>query len=936
MSQTLFGYSSTSGTQGPRGYPGRGISTVSVSGSTLTFTYTDSTTSSVIVPEFDPTQNINITGANNASKFSVANNSSTTIFDVNTSNGAVSSKNNVLDDGSSNASIAGNLIVSGNIGSYTSPTGIIYTSSVYCGGNFTSYDIHDPSAGSLTFFRGFTATDSALNNVLVLSGANSNVQISGTNSTSKFNVQNNSSTTLFNVNSTTGAVTTKSNTLDDGSGNVILANGPSSTCFVKLNSSNQVTYDTNTYLTTASISGYLTTSSASSTYQTISGMSSYLTTSTAASTYLPLTGGTTTGAVTISQNVSSASNFLTLNNTSTGNTSLVILTGTTGAYMTQQGSSPYNCQFYGGGAQNLFQFLKNLLVSGSGGTASTTAFQVQNTSGTAVFTVDNTTPAVTVASSFSQTGANTFSTGTGAISLNGATSVTGTNTFSTGTGAVSLNGAVSLASAISIASGYQSTAGPYINLTSTNTGTTNTLLSLNNNSNTAALTAGMISLTNTTAFGNTFINLVSGTATASTSTIQMSCGNGTTSQMGTILLTGATPVFTLNRAVTLGTNTLASGAITSTGLVTGVGLAAGTGTLTGTGAWTVTTGLLTSTAAGTAGSNSVRLALTNTTNSATSGTTVGVSWTATNAAGTAQQTGNSFYGPTGWTFQVPAATGVNNVLTLSNTQATAGAGTQLTFQGYTTSAQTATLGYNGSNFIVNTSILPSASYTYNLGGSGNPFSYVYASFFNSVWYDGVNTRGMLANWTGYSSSYAWSFAAQGSFGPNAYMFGSQIIPSADNSYTCGNASNRWSTIYAATSTINTSDSRTKTNIQPVSSSMGLTFINQLNPVSYTRIDGHNGRTHYGLIAQDIQTVLTNNSLTGENFAGYIYGTFPTGEGLTLPNGTVLSDYYGLRYEEFIAPMIKAIQDLSALVTTLQTTVATQATQITTLNAHVGI
>lgn len=49
----------------------------------------------------------------------------------------------------------------------------------------------------------------------------------------------------------------------------------------------------------ASISGYLLSSTASSTYQTISGMSSYLTTSTAATTYAPLASPTFTGTVTI-------------------------------------------------------------------------------------------------------------------------------------------------------------------------------------------------------------------------------------------------------------------------------------------------------------------------------------------------------------------------------------------------------------------------------------------------------------------------------------------------------------------------------------------------------------------------------------------------------------------------------------------------------------
>jgi hypothetical protein len=49
----------------------------------------------------------------------------------------------------------------------------------------------------------------------------------------------------------------------------------------------------------ASISGYLTSATASSTYQTISGMSSYLTVSTASSTYAPLASPTFTGTVTI-------------------------------------------------------------------------------------------------------------------------------------------------------------------------------------------------------------------------------------------------------------------------------------------------------------------------------------------------------------------------------------------------------------------------------------------------------------------------------------------------------------------------------------------------------------------------------------------------------------------------------------------------------------
>jgi hypothetical protein len=63
----------------------------------------------------------------------------------------------------------------------------------------------------------------------------------------------------------------------------------------------------------ASISGYLLSSTASSTYQTISGMSSYLTTATAATTYAPLASPTFTGTVTIPAGAS-ISGFATLAN----------------------------------------------------------------------------------------------------------------------------------------------------------------------------------------------------------------------------------------------------------------------------------------------------------------------------------------------------------------------------------------------------------------------------------------------------------------------------------------------------------------------------------------------------------------------------------------------------------------------------------------------
>ena len=130
-------------------------------------------------------------------------------------------------------------------------------------------------------------------------------------------------------------------------------------------------------------------------------------------------------------------------------------------------------------------------------------------------------------------------------------------------------------------------------------------------------------------------------------------------------------------------------------------------------------------------------------------------------------------------------------------------------------------------------------------------------------------------------------------------------------------------IYTHDGGVETSDIRFKENIQK--SLLGLDFILRLNPVSYKwkHVDKIietgiiNGveeviniyseenyiRTHYGLISQEVKTVLDNLKLSTDDFAGYIYEKD--------------KDKYGLRYTEFIAPLIKAVQELSKEVETLK-------------------
>ncbi len=66
--------------------------------------------------------------------------------------------------------------------------------------------------------------------------------------------------------------------------------------------------------------------------------------------------------------------------------------------------------------------------------------------------------------------------------------------------------------------------------------------------------------------------------------------------------------------------------------------------------------------------------------------------------------------------------------------------------------------------------------------------------------------------------------------------GGNFVPNADNSVSCGQSGNRWSTVWAGNATIQTSDETLKERIQD--SVLGLSFLSRLRPVSYKMKDTH--------------------------------------------------------------------------------------------------
>ena len=130
-------------------------------------------------------------------------------------------------------------------------------------------------------------------------------------------------------------------------------------------------------------------------------------------------------------------------------------------------------------------------------------------------------------------------------------------------------------------------------------------------------------------------------------------------------------------------------------------------------------------------------------------------------------------------------------------------------------------------------------------------------------------------------------------------------PSVDGAGSLGFSDYRWSVLYAQTGTISTSDREKKTDISYALERYDALF-EKLRPASYRLKDGASGRTHTGLIAQDVEQALVECGLTGQDFAAFV----------RTPRTDGGADY-GLRYEELVALCIRQIQMLRARVRKLE-------------------
>ena len=137
-----------------------------------------------------------------------------------------------------------------------------------------------------------------------------------------------------------------------------------------------------------------------------------------------------------------------------------------------------------------------------------------------------------------------------------------------------------------------------------------------------------------------------------------------------------------------------------------------------------------------------------------------------------------------------------------------------------------------------------------------------------------------------------------------YMYSKLIVadllPNTNNAWTNGSWAYRWNYVYCRTLGYqylsNLSDRDLKQDFGPVP---GLTFVNGLTPTSFTYKDTPS-QDRWGLVAQDIEDVMDTQGITN--------------------NSLVIIDEGGLRnlnYVDLLAPVIRAIQELSTRVEALE-------------------
>lgn len=130
-----------------------------------------------------------------------------------------------------------------------------------------------------------------------------------------------------------------------------------------------------------------------------------------------------------------------------------------------------------------------------------------------------------------------------------------------------------------------------------------------------------------------------------------------------------------------------------------------------------------------------------------------------------------------------------------------------------------------------------------------------------------------------------------------YVRPDSIRPGADNTLALGGSALRWSTLYAGTGTINTSDADYKEQIEPISAA-AVRAVRKVRFCQFKFKDavlakGEGSRIHFGVIAQQVK-----EAFESEGLDAFAYGVLCLDE-WEADGETPAGSRYGVRYDELV-------------------------------------
>ena len=149
-----------------------------------------------------------------------------------------------------------------------------------------------------------------------------------------------------------------------------------------------------------------------------------------------------------------------------------------------------------------------------------------------------------------------------------------------------------------------------------------------------------------------------------------------------------------------------------------------------------------------------------------------------------------------------------------------------------------------------------------------------------------------------------------------------VIPGTDNAASLGTAGNRWSVVYAANGTVQTSDARVKDQVRPLD--QGLATLLRLQPKLYIKHDSH--FTNGNLVLQ------SGGREEAGFFAQEVAGIIPTA--VHRPDDDTKA-LWGMNYEQILPFTVKAVQELKSENDTLKAENVAQKARIEALERQMA-